>query len=170
MTSRVQKSYLLSLPAPPELTSDRRKSPVSQKRLLVLTAFSELNVATMRMLLGIRSSLILDFRAYPRFDIDTFSRRKAFDIMKRHDVRYYDVAGLLGASTDYDAILNPAIIAQKVRQFAEEDARSVVILFFADASSLDYSGMILNVIKTNSKSSWSHCIVGHSSKEFQAVS
>jgi len=78
--------------------------------------------------------IIFDLRPVPGFARGTLPRRNVFALFARHDVTYFDVAGVLGVSGGRDALLNPVLLIDALQVNILRSAKRLIgpIFFFVN--------------------------------------
>jgi hypothetical protein len=78
--------------------------------------------------------LIFDLRPVPSFARGTIQRRAIFALFEKHQVEYFDVAGVLGVSARRDGLLNPALLIDAIQVNILRSSKGLAgpVFFFVD--------------------------------------
>lgn len=88
-----------------------------------------------RLLEDVQPRLIFDLRLIPNFGDGNLTRRTIFALFESYGIRYFDVAGAIGARSPRDASLNPRLLVPNILQNILKTDRSLTgpVLFFLDS-------------------------------------
>jgi len=117
------------------LSKVQRELP-SSRRLLVWVNFDKVSTELWRRLFNVHFALILDFRAFPRFDIGGLNRRTAFSMFKNNNIMYMDMTGGITDNPRRALIIDPATMLQKICEAAASSERKVVLVIVDKSSSI----------------------------------
>lgn len=105
-----------------KISQDQRTLFASENPALLI--FVEFDAATeaefVSLIVSARPKVVFDLRLAPRFDVGAMNRKLVFALFQDAGARYYDVSGALGVKQARDARLNPALLGDSLRAFAEK--------------------------------------------------
>jgi hypothetical protein len=92
--------------------------------------------------------IVFDLRQVPSFARGSLTRRQVFALFEKHEVTYYDVAGVLGVTGGRDGLLNPALLIDALQINILRSTKGLVgpIFFFVNED-LFYDDYFSNVAK-----------------------
>lgn len=142
--------------------------PMSDPSLLIFADISELTADSfVTLLTESKPVFVLDFRPTPRFDLGRLNRRVAFDIFRDNETTYVDVTGLIGASSRWDANLNPSFLVEYINNILIARERSVngpMVLLFDDKELLSSSVEVFSTgLRKNEQRRWDVCLFPYTS-------
>jgi hypothetical protein len=109
---------------------------IGSRHVLVWVNFDRVSAELWRRLFNLHSSLILDFRSYPRFDLGGLSRKSAFAMFKRNNIEYMDMNGSMFDEQRHDHFIDPASMLQKICEAAVLFNRKIVLVIVDKGSSI----------------------------------
>lgn len=92
-----------------------------------------------RLLEDVQPRLVFDLRLIPNFSNTHLTRQTVFALFDRYRIRYFDVAGALGARSSRDAIYNPRLLVPSLLKRILQTDRPIEgpVLFFVEPEQMN---------------------------------
>jgi len=99
----------------------------------------------LHILKSVSPRFLIDLRIAPRFDYGKINRKQAFKVFAELQMKYFDVAGLMGISSKRDAQMNPGLLVDFLNTKLMVTARLIngpIVFLFDEKESMSLAADI----------------------------